>query len=924
MNSLGSAVRPRFSLDGMWQFRTDPGADQSPTSAEPWRTVAVPAPWQSQAADLRDYQGVAWYRRDFEIPADWHGGALILHFGAVDYRAEVRVNGHSAGSHVGGYLPFELDIAPLVRFGAANEILVRVEDPSDDRTRWPEEPFSEISHGKQSWYGALSGIWQSVWVEARPALHIVGLKITPDPRSGQVLAEISLNTDAPAGAELALRVIGPDGERVADGSFTPTGRSARVTLDVADPVRWELDRPALYTLAATLHGTSAVDQHSARFGFRLFEERDGSLWLNDRPLMLRGALDQDYYPDLITIPPSYEYALEQAHMAKRMGLNCLRCHIKIADPRYLEAADEAGLLIWAELPNWQRWTPQGGQRGVETLLAAIERDWNHPSVMIWSVINESWGVDLINNPEHRAWLVQAFDTVKAAAHGRLVVDNSACFANFHLKTDIDDFHFYAAMPDERAHWSEWVAQFAARPVWSFGADIASRPRDTANRRIDRWLPNGAGYGAVLPEVARRGNEPLLVSEFGNWGLPSLQSLRGAEGVDPWWFETGDDWGEGIVYPHGVEKRFERLGLDRIFGDYERFAAATRRAEFDALQFEIEEMRRHPSIGGYVITEFTDVHWECNGLLDMRRNPKMPLDALASLNADTILIPDRSQGACRSGGMCAIAVSVSHWGAGQLEAPVVRWSIDGVAQGELAGHVVNLRDTVALGTIQFAAPEVAQAHQYVVRLELWDSGRRVAASHYNLAVYPHATGEKPALYVHGAPELRELLLNLGYPLSDTPDGVIMVARRYDAELHRQVLAGARVVLLAEDADALTNAPEHALSGVRIVERHGTAWQGSWASSFGWMAGQWPGDGILDDSFAGVMPERVITGIPQRMFPNDVQSGLFVGWIHRPVGLIATVRPGRGTLVLSTFRLTERLGSDPVAGMLFERLVNTLAR
>src|SRR6185436_13849334 len=107
---------------------------------------------------------------------------------------------------------------------------------------------------------------------------------------------------------------------------------------------------------------------------------------------------------------------------------------------------------------------------------------------------------------------------------------------------------------------------------------------------------------------------------------------------------GDDWGDGTVYPHGVEQRFGRLGLGQIFGDYERFSVSTRRAELDGLRFEIEEMRRHPSISGYVITEFTDVHWECNGLLDMRRNPKMPLDALAALNADTVLILDRESGA----------------------------------------------------------------------------------------------------------------------------------------------------------------------------------------------------------------------------------------------------------------------------------------
>ncbi|HEU5089318.1 MAG TPA: glycoside hydrolase family 2 TIM barrel-domain containing protein, partial [Roseiflexaceae bacterium] len=495
--------------------------------------------------------------------------------------------------------------------------------------------------------GPLSGIWQSVYVEARPALAIAALEVTPDARNGNVGVKVTLEGAVSSDARVVLTLLDPDGMQVTSGEVTAGGAEAETTLSVSALTRWDIDNPALYSLLAEVQYQGERDQVRKRFGFRTFEARDGSLWLNDRPLMLRGALDQDYYPGLIATPPSYEFLVQQAQLAKRMGLNCLRCHIKVADPRYLEAADEVGLLVWAELPNWQYWTPAGGARGVETLKQAIARDWHHPSVVIWTVINESWGIDQ-TNPEHRAWLLAAFEEVKGFAGDRLVVDNSACFNNFHLKSDLDDYHFYAAMPDERAVWSEWVRQFANRAVWSYGAEQLQLPTGVRNR----WQHEN-GYGAVLPEVERSGDEPLIVSEFGNWGLPSLASLRVGTGQDPWWFETGDDWGDGVVYPHGVDTRFQRLGLAHIFGDYEQFAHATRRSEFDALQFEIEEMRRYPAISGYVITEFTDVHWECNGLLDMQRAPKMPLDALAALNADTVLVLDRSQGAWRTGEQRAI-------------------------------------------------------------------------------------------------------------------------------------------------------------------------------------------------------------------------------------------------------------------------------
>ncbi|MEN9935075.1 MAG: hypothetical protein RLZZ387_1654 [Chloroflexota bacterium] len=925
--------RQRRSLDGAWQFRTDPHANLAADAPGSWRTVTVPAPWQSHADDLRDYQGVAWYRRGFEVPADWSGSALVLHFGAVDYYAEVYVNGRLAGEHTGGYLPFDLDISALVRYGAENELTVRVTDPSNDRERFPETPFDEIPHGKQSWYGPLSGIWQSVWVEARPAAHVTRLKVTPDARAAQVTVEVTLSTEVSGAATLALDVLAPTGERVATTELELRGSAASATIPVPSITLWELEAPALYTLAATLQGAGPADRLETRFGFRTIESRDGALYLNDKPLMLRGALDQDYYPGTIATPPSYEYLVHQAQLAKRMGLNCLRCHIKVADPRYIQAADEVGILVWAELPNWNRWTPEGAATGVETLIGAIERDWNNPSVVIWTVINESWGVDLVGNPEHRAWLKQAFDIVKAAAPGRLVVDNSACFPNYHIKTDLDDYHIYTAMPDERDRWSRLIAQFAGRAKWTFASgafDERVKPRSERTIEDYDWPFGGNADADPMPEIERTGQEPLILSEFGNWGLPSLESLRAETGADPWWFETGDDWGDGVVYPHGVEQRFERQGLDRIFGDYERFSLATRRAELDALRFEIEEMRRHPSIGGYIITEFTDVHWECNGLLDMRRNPKMPLDALADLNADTVLIPDRRQGALFAGASQEIAVSASHWGARLLEAPELRWSVSAAGQQAASDGVITHagsiapRSTVALGAVRVVAPEVDRATTATLRLELWDGGRRVAATDHRIAVFPRATGALPKIHVDGDEALEAALLGLGYTVASAPGaGIVTVARRWTDELRTHVIEGGHVLLLAEDDAGLEWSPGHSLAGVTVEPRLGTVRQGSWASSFFWMRGDWPGDGVLDDAFERVLPEYVITGFAEREYPDDVLAGMFVGWIRKPAAAAGVRRLGRGKALVTTFRLTNNLGTDPAATHIFAHLARAAA-
>ena len=195
-----------------------------------------------------------------------------------------------------------------------------------------------------------------------------------------------------------------------------------------------------------------------QFGMRsIGASPDGFVLLNGRPVYLRGALDQDYYPHGLYTAFSDAELDEQFARAKHMGLNCLRTHIKIADPRYYDAADRAGLLIWTELPNWQELTDSAKRRARETMVGMVERDWNHPSIVIWTIVNENWGTDLAVNATHRAWLVGMYNELKHLDPQRLVVGNSPCFTNFHVITDIEDFHNYYGMPDHHRQWKEWVA-----------------------------------------------------------------------------------------------------------------------------------------------------------------------------------------------------------------------------------------------------------------------------------------------------------------------------------------------------------------------------------------------------------------------------------------------------------------------------------
>ncbi|HJR15928.1 MAG TPA: glycoside hydrolase family 2 TIM barrel-domain containing protein, partial [Gemmatimonadales bacterium] len=534
--------RIRISLDGEWEFYPDPQQQLTHQSLEQEaRAIRVPGPWQAQFDDLRDYSGVAWYRHQFEFSGNVNSSrCAFLHFGAVDYAATVWLNGEQVGEHEGGYLPFEIEISDTLRQGT-NELIVRVIDPGNDADFLPEFTFAEIPHGKQSWYGPIGGIWQSVYLETRSIVHLAFLRITPDVPGEQAQVRVSVNRASDRPLALWLNVTDPRGQLRRHRLLLPAGvELEELVIPIPEPMLWNTVTPNLYQLQGVLLDGSddraqPLDTLSTHFGMRtIATSSTGHLLLNGQVLYLRGALDQDYYPDLIYTPFSDEELDAQFAKAKHMGLNLLRTHIKITDPRYYDAADRAGILIWTELPNWQDLTEAAKRRAKETLFGMVERDWNHPSIIIWTIVNENWGVDLAVNAGHRAWLADMYNQLKSLDPHRLVVGNSPCFTNFHVVTDIEDFHNYYAMPDHYRKWKDWVQTFASRPPWTF-AHVYENIESWREYIRDPWNPVARQPAA---EVRRRGSEPMVVSEFGNWGLPDVATLKACYGGEPWWFETG--------------------------------------------------------------------------------------------------------------------------------------------------------------------------------------------------------------------------------------------------------------------------------------------------------------------------------------------------------------------------------------------------
>ncbi|GGF28600.1 hypothetical protein GCM10011321_20030 [Youhaiella tibetensis] len=909
-----AGARAALSLDGAWRFRME--------GEENWRSTNVPNPWQAEFADLRHSFGRAVYARGFTIPADWQGREVAIRFGAVNYVCEVYLNGKLLGSHEGGYLPFEF-VLPADALEADNALEVRVALPSGDTAEYPDYPFGEIPHGKQSWYGPLGGIWQSVTLEARDPRHLVHAALDAELATGAVRATLEFSAAA-KGALVEVTVTDPDGAEVVSASGEA---GADISFVVPNVAPWSPEAPNLYSAQVDLKAADGalLDRTRHTFGFRTIETRDGKFFLNGQPLYLRGALDQDYYPEGICTPPSLDFLEDQARKAKELGLNLLRCHIKVPDPRYHEVADRLGLLVWTEIPNLQHFSERGGERLRETMSGILRRDGNHPSIIAWTIINEDWGTRLVESAEHRQWLKDTYDWLKAEDPSRLVVDNSACIPNFHVKTDINDYHYYRSIPERRAEWEKLTEEFAAGADWTYS-------------------PHG--------DAERRGDEPLVVSEFGVWGLPNPTEIRDASGNEPWWTETGGNWGDGGAYPHGIENRFATYHLGKVFGSLDGFIEAVQWYQFDNLKYEIESMRAHAPIVGYVITELTDVHWEANGLLDMNRNPRVFHERFAEINADLVIVPQLAHHAAYAGSEVAISLKIATGGSSVPAGASLSWSLDGGASGEIAVPPTGGLAVADLGVLKVQLPAGSENRMARVTFSLHAGGKELAGNEIAISVYAQrSTAGLPRVATSDA-GLAARATVLGYQVVDAASADVVLARSLAAADILAMQQGARYVVLADGkapthrnlrSDVGTREPpfmpivdetpgmpmgsEAQLPNINLVERQGTIWRGDWIANFSWIKRQGafadlPGGPLLDASYDRVVPYHVLTGFRSWEYEGLVHAALAVGYLNKPAALIAQRSLDRGGLVATTFRLTEDApGADPVATALFDAVIKT---
>ena len=567
-----------MNLNGEWEFDFD---DADEGLGRKWqngrvlsRRITVPFCYQSPASGVhlpQEEHEVLWYARNFTLPQGYGPRRILLHFGAVDYMAQVWVDGQYAGGHLGGYTPFTLDITDALAEGPAHRLCVRVKDtPSCIQPRgkqtWKGKPFT-------CWYTPVSGIWQTVWLEPVQEQRLEWVRLTPDLDRSEVRVEAYLAR--PAGdtiLEFAIALQGEGPEAVQRCTVAaPRGKTlVKAVLPVCEPCNvdrvhyWTPETPNLYDCGILLReGGVRQDSVLCYFGMRKVDIRDGVVRLNNAPLFQRLVLDQGYWPEGIYTAPTDDAIRKDVETTKEMGFNGARKHQKIEDPRYYYWADRLGLLVWGETPSAFEFCAREVEALADTAAAFIARDYNHPCIICWVPFNESWGVRNIGEDPAQQQAARAlYHWIKALDGTRLVVANDGWEQ---VDSDLCTIHDYTA-------WAEELA-----PGYRDIATLSS-----ANG-VQMLYARGHGYGG----------QPVIISEYGGVALDKDRE--------------GHNWGYGGQ-------------------------AADRQEYVRRLRNITQGFCAYPYVQGYCYTQLTDVYQEVNGLLDFHRNPKVSLEEIRSIHA----------------------------------------------------------------------------------------------------------------------------------------------------------------------------------------------------------------------------------------------------------------------------------------------------
>ncbi len=562
--------RPNFvrtewmNLNGSWSF----------AYGEEKTKIEVPFVCQSKLSGIgkRITQDHVVYERKFTVPEQWKEKKILLNFGAVDYQCQVFINGSCVGSHTGGQTSFQFDITRYLSWKEEN-IRVEVNDPLKDESIPRGKQFWE-EESKFIWYTPSTGIWQTVWLEPVSKNSLSWVHFTPDIDEGTVKIEYQLSDTCllPCRVDMKIQL---GSEEIFHGNMLCNTSRNSLTVDVFRKKAmegsfhfvgnyWSPENPVLYDVVIeveegdTKNPADIVDTY---FGMRKIHVENGKLYLNNQPYYHKLLLDQGYWKDGLVTAPSDEEYQEDIRKSKEMGFNGCRKHEKVEDPRFLYWADKMGFLVWEAMASFWSFTPQAGEAFTREWMDVIHRDYNHPSIVVWGMLNESWGVPRIyNNEQQQNFARSLYYMAKGMDTTRLVISNDGWEMT---ESDICAIHSYkhGEKEEEQQHT---IFRESLKKVENFHVIMEKLP-----------FAKGVEYTS----------QPVVLTECGGIAVKTEH--------------VPEDAREAAIRQHDQEWGYTSISEKDFIDEYSRIIGAIYDSNI---------------LNGFCYTQLTDVEQETNGLL----------------------------------------------------------------------------------------------------------------------------------------------------------------------------------------------------------------------------------------------------------------------------------------------------------------------
>lgn len=565
-------------LNGEWDFEYD---DNNCGIVEKWygnkelgQKIIVPYTYLCEMSGInnQDFHDIVWYKKEFTYSKKKVSNRVLLHFGAIDYVADIWVDGVHLSHHEGGNTPIEVDITSVMGDVATHVITVRAEDDSFD---------FEMPRGKQFWkkesegifYTRTVGIWQTVWLEEVAENYLKAVRVTSDLDTRMVEIELQMGRKGCALVDVSISL---DGAVLLNDTVEIKGNKAKrkcwldsaITLDWnhQESWTWSPENPVLFDIEYAVKDFETgevTDKVKSYFAFRKIDIVNGKIMLNNRPCYMKMVLDQGYWRKSLLTAPTDEALKADIEYAKLMGFNGARKHQKVEDPRYLYWADKLGFLVWGESPSSYEYSELAVERHVKEWLEILRRDYNHPSIIVWVPLNESWGVhEMQSRKDEQAHSLALYHMIKSIDQTRLVISNDGWT---HTKSDILTIHDYT---DEKDILEERYSE------------------------LDNIVSHFPGGHALYAEGYGYEGEPVMVTEFGGIAY-STDNAKG------WGYTSANKGEEFLEKYRGV----------------------------------VEPLLKSKSVQGFVYTQLADVEQEINGLMTYDRDFKVEPAKIKEINGN---------------------------------------------------------------------------------------------------------------------------------------------------------------------------------------------------------------------------------------------------------------------------------------------------